>query len=769
MSTPSLTPSAADAAVAVPPSIRRAAVIGAGTMGAAIAAHLTNAGVPTVLLDIPADAGSSGGDIADRDAVVQAGFARVLRARPPAVMDPARTAALLTLGNTVDNLHLLADCDWIVEAIIEKPQAKQALWAVVEQYAGPDAIFSSNTSGIPMAVQSQGRGPAFRRRFLGAHFYNPPRYLYLLELIPTPDTDPAVLETVRAFGDRVLGKGIVIAHDVPGFIGNRVGIYALLHTARVAEEMNLSPDVVDALTGPVLGRPKSGTMRLADTVGLDVLDLISRDLTATTDDDFRLPGAVVRLLEMGRKGEKTGGGYYHRRRNGDGTSTILTLDAATMEYTERPAPGEDVLPAAIRKLPTAVERTRALLALDGPAGEFTRRTIHEILGFAKAKLGVVADTAADIDHALEWGFGWETGPFKLIDALGEGSPYYPAGATESGREGLIVLGDLKRDDPARIVWQSAGASLVDLGDGALLLEFHSKANALGADAFAAVEAALEIVPGRFLGLVVGNQGRWFSAGADLAALLKDAETGDVAAITRMIAGFQCMTTSLQRTPFPVVAAPFNMTLGGGCEIMLHCDAVQADAELATGLVELKVGLMPAAGGTTEMLVRYQGRLRPGEEPFDAVARVFDLLTAGKVSGSAPEARTMGYLCDGDGITMNRRRLLGDAKDTLLALAAGGYQPPELGKVSVSGAAGYARLMTRAEDRRAGGEWMDYDVELAGRLARVLTGGGPGSPAGDVPRERLLELEREVFIECCAQPRTHERIRHMLAKGKPLRN
>ena len=747
-------------AAAVPPSIRRAAVIGAGTMGAAIAAHLTNAGVPTVLLDIPAPGG--GGDIAGRDAVVQAGFARVLKARPPAVMDPTRTAGLLTLGNTADNLGLLADCDWIIEAIIEKPAAKQALWAVVEKHAGPNAIFSSNSSGIPMAVQSQGRNHTFRQRFLGTHFYNPPRYLYLLELIPTPDTDPAVLETVRAFGDRVLGKGIVVAHDVPGFIGNRIGIYALLHTARVAEEMDLSPEVVDALTGPVLGRPKSGTLRLADTVGLDVLELISKDLTASTDDDFRLPAAMTRLLEMGRKGEKTGGGYYYRRRHGDGTSTILTLNARTMDYEERPAPGEDVLPAAVRRLPTAIERTRALLALDTPAGEFTRRTLHEILDFARAKLGIVADTAADIDHALEWGFGWETGPFKLMDALGGKSSHYPAGAPAPGREGLIVLDDLKRD-PARTVWHSVGASLVDLDDGVLLLEFHSKANALGADAFAAVEAALGIVPGRFLGLVVGNQGRWFSAGADLAALLKDAEAGDHGAIERMIAGFQRMTTSLQNAPFPVVAAPFNMTLGGGCEIMLHCDAVQADAELATGLVELKVGLMPAAGGTTEMLIRYQQRLQPGEEPFEAVGRVFDLLTAGRVSGSASEARAMGYLCDGDGITMNRRRLLGDAKDTLLALAAGGYRPPEPEIIPVLGAAGYARLLARADDRRAAGEWTDYDVELAGRLARVLTGGGPDGQAGDVPRERLLELEREVFIECCAQPRTRERIRHMLGK------
>ncbi len=779
--------------------IRRAAVIGAGTMGAAIAAHLVNAGVATLLLDIPA---TDATDSAARDRIVGAGVERALKARPPAFMDAAQTSALLTLGNTEDDLDRLADADWIVEAIIEKPDAKQKLWAAVEAVAGPDAIFSSNSSGIPMAVQSQGRSESFRRRFLGAHFYNPPRYLYLLELIPTADTAPEVLEAVRAFGDRVLGKGIVLANDVPGFIGNRIGIYSLLQTARTAEEMGLSADAVDLLTGPLLGRPRSGTMRLADTVGLDVLRLISQDLSAATTDNFRLPPTMERLLDEGRRGEKTGSGYYQRRKNPDGTSTILILDPVTLGYAERSAVELPEL-ESIQKLPL-VERVRALLALDTLAGEFTRRTFYEVLRFAADKHGIVANTVPDIDHAMEWGFGWEMGPFRWISALGEGNvaaaiekylsvaappvlaahararaPFYHPDTVKTAvnmdnKRGFLMLASLKRD-AARTVRSWPGASLVDLGDGALLLEFTSKANALGRDAFAAVEAAItDVVPGGFIGLVIGNQGRWFSAGADLGALLKDAEAGNRAAVEGMIRGFQGMTTSLRRAPFPVVAAPFGMTLGGGCETMLYSDAVQADAELATGLVELKVGLMPSAGGTTEMLARANAKAaggadeKGGEEAFAAVRSVFDLITSGKVTGSALEARRLGFLRDGDGITMNKRRLLGDAKDLLLGLAVG-YQAPGGREIFVLGEAGYGGLMELARERQGGEGWTDYDVEMAEALARILSGGGPGSRPGWTPEEKLFDLEREVFIELCAKTRTQERIRHMLATGKPLRN
>jgi 3-hydroxyacyl-CoA dehydrogenase len=755
-------------------------------MGAAIAAHLANAGIPTLLLDVPSTDPAAG-----RNAIVDAGLDRARKARPPAFMDPASTGDLLTTGNTEDDLARLADADWIVEAIIEQPAAKQRLWAEIERHAGPNTIFSSNSSGIPMHVQSEGRSESFRRRFLGVHFYNPPRYLYLLELIPTADTASDVLETIRVFGDTSLGKGIVLANDVPGFIGNRIGIYALLQTVRVMEAMDLAPGLVDALTGPILGRPKSATLRTADTVGIDVLGLISADLSRATPDDFRLPAIMTRLRERGWLGEKSGGGFYQRRKNPDGASTILTLDPHSMEYQEPAGASLPAEVAIIAKLHGAAERTRALLKLESLAGDFTRRTLFEMMRFAGEKYGVVANTHYDIDRALKWGFGWELGPFELFDALGAdfvldgiralgleaprifaehaqtGEAFYAPASRGPGHAGLIFLRDLDRQGPA-VVRAGENASLLDLGDDVLLLEFHNKANSLGADAFAMTAAAMALVPGRFAGLVIGNQGRWFSAGADLAALLRDAESGNEAAATAMIENFQRMTTSLRHAPFPVVAAPFNMTLGGGCEMMLYSDAVQADAELTTGLVELKVGLMPSAGGTTEMLARAMAKSPAGEGPFAAVSAVFTLITEGRVSASALEAKRLGYLRSGDGITMNKRRLLGDAKEKLLALAAAGYQAPARRALHVLGAEGYERLLDRAHQRQAAGDWSDYDVHLAAALARILTGGGTGE-ARLVPEQRLLDLEREVFVALCAEPRTHERIRHMLATGKPLRN
>ena len=504
--------------------IRQAAVIGAGTMGAAIAAHLTNAGIPTLLLDVPGT-----NPEASLNAVVEAGLERARKARPPAFMDAAGAEALLTLGNTADDLSRLAAADWVIEAIIEQPAAKQRLWEEVERHAGPATIFSSNSSGIPMHVQSAGRSASFRRRFLGVHFYNPPRYLYLLELIPTADTSPEVLETIRVCGDRVLGKGIVFANDVPGFIGNRIGIYSLLQTVRVMEDMALEPAIADALTGPILGRPKSATLRTADTVGIDVLGLISADLLRATDDDFRLPAIIDRLLERRWLGEKTGGGFYQRRKNPGGGSTILTLNPRSLQYEEWDAARLPAEVAAIGKIRGAAERTRALLAADSAAGEFTRRTLYEMMRFAGSKYGVVANTHYDIDRALKWGFGWELGPFELFDALGPefvlagfgsqgfevprifaehartGEAFYSPVSAGPGHEGLILLQNINRQGP-KVVRAAENASLIDLDDGVLLLEFHNKANSLGADAFRLVAAAIELVPGAYAGLVIGKSG-----------------------------------------------------------------------------------------------------------------------------------------------------------------------------------------------------------------------------------------------------------------------
>lgn len=729
----------------VPPnSIRRVAVIGAGTMGAAIAAQCVNAGVPTLLLDVPAEG-------EDRNEIVKAGLERALRARPPAFMDPEGVSSLLTLGNTADDLARLAEVDWIVEAIIEKPVAKQELWARVEAAAGPGTIFSSNSSGIPMHVQSEGRSEGFKRRFLGAHFYNPPRYLYLLELIPTEHTAPEALEAVRAFGDVTLGKGIVIANDVPGFIGNRIGIYALLQAARTMEEMNLTPEFVDALTGPILGHPKSATLRTCDAVGLDVLTLISEDLTRATGEDYRIPAAMRQLLARGDRGEKSGRGYYQRRKNADGSSTILALNLQTLDHEERTA---NVLELKeITRLKSTVERTRALLALESPAGEFTRRTLNAMLQFAAEKDGIVAKTRQEIDRAMRWGFGWELGPFELADALA-GKP------VDHAPPGLIRREKTVRTGP--------DASLIDIGDGALLLEFHNKANSVSKQTYAAAAEALEIVPSGFAGLVIGNEGRWFSAGADLAALLTDAQGGNLAAVQEMIDGFQRMTTSLRAAPFPVVCAPFGMTLGGGCETMLYSDAVQAGAELTTGLVELRVGLMPSAGGTTEMFCRSLDALPAGADPFLAAEATFNLVTSSVTSNSARHARRLGFLRETDGITMNKHRLLADAKGATLRLAQGGYAPPGARRVPILGRPAFARFEEMIAARREAGEIGDYDVHLARELARILTGGG-AEPEQDAPAQRLLDLEREVFVGLCERPETHARIEHMLKTGKPLRN
>ena len=786
--------SPASVSVSLPP-IRRAAVIGAGTMGAAIAAQLVNAGVPTLLLDVPGH--DDGGD--DRNSVARAGLERARKARPPAFMDADLAAqdALLTLGNTEDDLGQLADVDWVVEAIVERPEAKRALWERVHAVAGPHTIFCSNSSGIPMHVQSEGRSADFKTRFLGAHFYNPPRWLYLLELIPTPDTSSEVLETVRAFGDHVLGKGIVVAHDVPGFIGNRVGVYALLQAARTMEAMDLTPEVVDVLTGPILGRPKSATLRTLDAVGLDVLAYISEDLTRALGgrEDFSLPKSLRTLLDRGDRGEKSGRGYYQRVKSAGGGSTILSLNLQTLEYEDRRADLPEL--RDVLKLKSPAERTRALLSLPGPAGEFSRQTIYEMLRFAAARFPEVAANVADVDNALKWGFGWELGPFGLVDALGieqvagwiedtgatvppilaehraSGEPFYlPAPAhAEPDLGGLLILRDLKRD-PARTLESNGAAALVDLGDGALLLEFTGKANAVNADVYALTERAKDVVAKRgLLGLVIGNQGRWFSAGADLGALLADCRAGDRGRVEAMILGFQRMTTGLRAAPFPVVCAPFGMTLGGGCETMLYSDHVQADAELTTGLVEHNVGLMPSAGGTTEMLARLQATLLPGTDPFPAAERAWDLITSRRVTGSAHEARRLGFLRATDAVTMNRRRVLGDAKEALLALAANeaGYQPPPPRTLHAVGAGGYGRLAERARQRQAAGTMTAYDVHLADELARILTGGGPGGGPGELPEARFLELEREVFIGLCFRPETQARIEHTLATGKPLRN
>ncbi len=758
--------------------IRKAAVVGSGTMGAAVAAHLANAGIPVLLLDIPAEG-------KDRNEIVKKGLERALKAKPAAFMHAGR-AKLIALGNLEDDLAKLSDVDWVFEAILEKLEVKRAFWEKVEAVAGPHTILSSNSSGIPMRDQIEGRSSAFKRRFVGTHFFNPPRYLKLLEVIPTPDTDPDVTATVAEFGDRVLGKGVVVAKDVPGFIANRIGVWGMTHTIRAAIELGLTPDVVDAYLGPLVGRASSASFRTNDLSGLDIGLAVAKNLDAATEFDYTPPPILEKLVSMNRLGEKTGEGFFKRVKGADGKSVILTLNYDTLEYEDR---GKVRVPDEIRNLPTSIERIKALLKLENNVGELIRRNIYGLIWFAAMNIPACADTVQEVDNALRWGFNWEIGAFDLADALGlenvvrgieamklevpkllsdklaSGTKFY--GDEKTVRDGVLVLKDIKRD-PSRIVKTMPGASLLDIGDGVALLEWHSKANTLGEDAVRMTQYAMKAVPEHFVGMVIGNQGENFSAGANLAVLLMQAQDGEWDEIDLGIRMFQKMVTSMRYSPFPTVAAPFGLSLGGGCEIPLYCDHVQAHAETYIGLVEMGVGLIPAGGGTTEMLTRFTDALLPGENPFSAVRKAFEQIALAKTSTSALEARDLGYLKTSDGITMNRDRLIADAKRKVQELAVDYVQPQPRTDIPALGNAGYANLKIGIEGLKLSRQASDYDAELALHLARVLCGGTMNRQT-QVSTQYLLDLEREAFLTLVGKKKTQERIAHTLKTGKPLRN
>jgi 3-hydroxyacyl-CoA dehydrogenase len=758
--------------------IRKAAVVGSGTMGAAVAAHLANAGIPVLLLDIPAEG-------KDRNEIVKKGLERALKAKPAAFMHAGRTK-LITLGNLEDDLAKLSDVDWVFEAILEKLEVKRAFWEKVEAVAGPHTILSSNSSGIPMHDQIEGRSLAFKKRFVGTHFFNPPRYLKLLEVIPTSDTDPDVIITISEFGDRVLGKGVVVAKDVPGFIANRIGVWGMTHTIRAAIELGLTPDVVDAYLGPLVGRASSASFRTNDLSGLDIGLAVAKNLDAATDFDYTPPPILEKLVSMNRLGEKTGEGFFKRVKDASGKSLILTLNYDTLAYEDR---GKVRVPDEIRNLPSAVDRIKALIQLENNIGELVRRNVYGLIWFAAMNIPACADTVQEVDNALKWGFNWEIGAFDLSDALGlenvvrgiqamklevprllsdklaSGTRFY--GDEKTVRDGVLVLKDVKRDS-SRIVKTMPGASLLDIGDGVALLEWHSKANSLGEDAVRMTQYAMKAVPEHFVGMVIGNQGENFSAGANLAVLLMQAQDGEWDEIDLGIRAFQKMVTSMRYSPFPTVAAPFGLSLGGGCEIPLYSDHVQAHAETYIGLVEMGVGLIPAGGGTTEMLTRFTDALLPGENPFNAVRKAFEQIALAKTSTSALEARELGYLKASDGITMNRDRLIADAKRKVQELAVDYVQPQPRTDIPALGNAAYANLKIGVEGLRLSRQASDYDAELALHFARVLCGGTMNRQT-KVSTQYLLDLEREAFLTLTGKKKTQERIAHTLKTGKPLRN
>lgn len=739
-------------------------------MGAQVAAHLANAGVPVRLFDVTLDAARQG-----------LAHARQLLPDPFFVSD---AAGLITIGG-LDDLSALSSTDWIIEAVVERLDIKRALAARVDAVRAADAIVSSNTSGISIAAIAEGQSDGFRRHWIGTHFFNPPRYLRLVELVPTADTDPNVTARIADFIDRRLGKGVVLAKDTPAFIANHLGVHGVVRTFEALASGRVTIEEVDAITGPAIGRPKSATFRTVDLAGLDILAHVAADLAARLPDEagrraFVLPEFVHRMIERGLLGDKTGQGFYKKVKDGSG-SRILTLDLTTLEYREREPPNLPSLEAT-RSMGDLATRLRALFLGRDRVGEFLRETLGSTLVYAARVWPDMAYSIDDVDRAMRWGFGWDLGPFETWDAIGVHavqdacSVTAPPPLVAAGRDRIRAT-SLPPAQPDFLILQTArarggvvkanaGASLIDLGDDVLGLEFHSKMNTLGADAIEVLHAGVAEASARFAALVVGNEAPNFSAGADLFLLARAVEDGHWQDIDQMVRAFQGATMALKTCAVPVVVAPGGLALGGGCEICLHGDRVQAAAETYIGLVEVGVGLIPAGGGTKEMLIRAAA---PGTDHRRAVQRVFETLGFGKTSTSAAGARRLGYLRDVDGITMNRDRLIADAKQVARARARDGYQAPPLQTaVRVGGADAYATLSLGVHLAWRAGRISDHDALVGRKLAGILTG-GPTAHAMTVSEDHLLDLEREAFLSLCGEPKTLDRIRFTLKTGKPLRN
>ena len=794
------------------------AVLGAGVMGSAIAAHLANAGVPSFLLDIvPPELseedrrkGLTRESPSFRNRLAARGLETALKASPPSFFSP-KEASLITTGNIEDHLGWLAQADWIVEAVAERPEIKQALFAKVEANRKPGSFVSSNTSGIPIRTLAEGRSQDFREHFLGTHFFNPPRYMKLLELIPGPETLPEVMQAMAEFGERTLGKGIVFAKDTPNFIANRIGTFGLFTVMRIMIEGDYSVEEVDRLTGPAIGRPKTATLRTADLVGLDTVAHIASNIAEGLSDDaersaYAVPPFLQELVKRGWLGEKAGQGFYKRVRGSEG-SEILALDYKTMEYRPQRKVSFVSLDAT-QGIEDAAERLRALAYADDRAGRFVWQALRDTLGYAAQRVPEIADDIVSVDQAMKWGFGWELGPFEAWDALGveragkrmerEGKTLPPLMTKllgggdasfyrrEAGRlyafdpaagkkveieerPEIILLPALRERE--RVVARNAGASIIDLGDGVTCLEFHSKSNTIGPDIVQMTRTSLELCAERFDALVIGNQGKHFCVGANLMALLFEAQDENWDEIDLMVRAFQDASMAINTFEKPVVAAPFAMTLGGGCEICLHTAKIRAAAETYIGLPEVGVGLIPAGGGCKEMLLRSMEGIPDGVDvdllPF--FRHTFETISFGKVSTSAKDAQRLGYLRTTDRYTMNQDRLLYEAKQAALAMVAEGYaasRPRD--DVKVLGERAIAAAETQLYNMRSGGYITDHDDLIARRLAGVLAG-GKVTPGTLVTEQYLLDLEREAFLSLCGERKSQERMQHMLATGKPLRN
>jgi len=766
-------------------TIHSVTVLGAGTMGAQIALHCANAGIAVLLLDLTPDAAKQG-------------LERARKLKPDPQFTP-EAYRLVSTGGFDTHLDHIAKSDWIMEAVIERLDIKQQLLAKVDEKRRPGSIVSSNTSGIPIAAMAEGRSDDFRKHWLGTHFFNPPRYLRLLEIIPTTETDPAVVNAIAKFGDQVLGKGVVIARDTPNFIANHVGLYGVARTLDVLASGKYTIEEIDAITGPALGRPGSATFRTMDIAGIDVLAHVMRNLGERLPGEadraaFATPPIVEALIACGALGEKTGKGFYERRKSAAGETEIWTLDPASLEYRPKQSARIASIEAG-KTIDDVAERVKMLFNAKDKAGEFLRATLAPTLVYTARITPEIANSIDDVDRAMRWGFGWDLGPFELFDAIGVknvlaaaegthsmtgGVPPLIASMLEGGltsfREGLVkpAAPDLQilrtAREHNRVIKNNAGASLIDLGDGVIAVEFHSKMNAIGGDTIQMLQAGVKEASKGGQAVVIGNDAPNFSAGANLMLVLLEAQEGNWDEIDLMVRAFQQAMMSLRYSPVPVVAAPAGLALGGGTEIPLHCDRVQAGAETYMGLVEVGVGLIPAGGGTKEMLVRAMAQLpTPQSDPLPYVSKAFETVALAKVSASGPDAQRLGYLSTTDSFTMNRERLMADAKAKALQRVREGYHMPAprtaipVGGESVTAALNLGvHLMWRA------GRASDHDKLIGQKLAHIF-GGGNLPHATTVTEQYLLDLEREAFMSLLGERKTLERIQHTLKTGKPLRN
>ncbi len=796
-------------------TIKKAVVLGSGIMGSRIACHFANIGLEVLLLDIApkelTDQEKAKGLTLDsphvKNRIVNTSLQTAISSKPSPLYHQEK-ASLITTGNFDDDLSKIKDYDWVLEAVVENLEIKKSLFEKVELYRKPGTLISSNTSGIPINFMLEGRSEDFQKHFCGTHFFNPPRYLKLLEIIPTKKTDPKIVDFFLHYGDLFLGKETVLCKDTPAFIANRIGIYAIMSGMHTIQKMGLTVNEVDKLSGPVIGRAKSATFRTMDVVGLDTAVKVAAGLYEGLPHDesremFKLPKIVQELYDRKWWGDKTKQGYYKKVVE-NGNKEILELNLETFEYEQKAKVKLDVLDKT-KNEEDLKKRLKIVINEEGREGDFYRATFFDLFRYCTVRIPEVADELYRIDQAVAAGFGWELGPFESWDAMGlkdcvdqmkkmnlapapwvdellaaghqsfykyeNGRKHYYDIPSKSykvvpGTEGFIYLDAFKENN---VVWENDGATIYDIGDGVLNVEFHTKMNSIGAEVIEGINTAITMAEKDFRGVVVGNEGQNFSAGANLAMLFMFAVDQEFDEIDMMIRQFQNTMTRARFSTVPVVSATSGLALGGGCELSLHCDAIQAHAETYIGLVEVGVGLIPGGGGTKELTLRASDKFMPNDPELNILQEYFMNIATAKVATSAHEARAMDILTAADRITLNRARLLADAKERVLELADAGYtQPKERTDIKVHGRSSMAMFEAGITGMKYGAYISEHDAKIAKKLAWVMSGGDLSAPTL-VSEKYLLDLEREAFLSLCGEQKTLERIQSILFKGKPLRN